>query len=386
MTGIAGSTRIQHGTNSTWAYPAPGRRTVRAVVCRAAVALSLAALAPMQDALAQQSPSADSGAADLLALPALPIPHPRRASADRRAAYSEMLRTWLAPRQAADNVPSSTSEIPRSTTDPQAGSAPDTSKIGAAGAQDPATWTSAEITEAELQCDTLLDGIAAQTDRLASLRQGFCGTPVPLRLRHIGSGTGLALDPTATTNCAMTARLYQWLETVARPAARRLLGQDIVKIRNSASYACRNRYNDPAQKISEHAFANALDIAAFELADGRTIDIKTHWGAVLDSAEAAEAVQSRQDAAKVNEARPRRLDVRAVTSGISEARAADSARSRGAKAVTDITKTAEMTFLEEIHNGACGLFTTVLGPAANAAHRNHFHFDLKSRRGSAYCE
>jgi hypothetical protein len=28
---------------------------------------------------------------------------------------------------------------------------------------------------------------------------------------------------------------------------------------------------------------------------------------------------------------------------------------------------------------ACGYFTTVLGPGANAAHASHFHFDLAMR-------
>ena len=35
-----------------------------------------------------------------------------------------------------------------------------------------------------------------------------------------------------------------------------------------------------------------------------------------------------------------------------------------------------MVFLRRLHKGACGTFGTVLGPDANEAHRNHFHFDL----------
>jgi hypothetical protein len=46
----------------------------------------------------------------------------------------------------------------------------------------------------------------------------------------------------------------------------------------------------------------------------------------------------------------------------------------------------EATFLRRLHKGACTAFGTVLGPEANEAHRNHFHFDLAPRRRSAFCE
>jgi len=40
------------------------------------------------------------------------------------------------------------------------------------------------------------------------------------------------------------------------------------------------------------------------------------------------------------------------------------------------------TFLEEVHGGACQLFSVVLGPDYNAAHADHFHFDMG---GSSIC-
>jgi hypothetical protein len=46
----------------------------------------------------------------------------------------------------------------------------------------------------------------------------------------------------------------------------------------------------------------------------------------------------------------------------------------------------EAAFLRRLHKGACGTFGTVLGPDANEAHRNHFHFDLTQRKRSAFCE
>jgi hypothetical protein len=36
-------------------------------------------------------------------------------------------------------------------------------------------------------------------------------------------------------------------------------------------------------------------------------------------------------------------------------------------------------FLHAIHQSACKIFGTVLGPEANKAHRNHFHVDMAER-------
>ena len=42
--------------------------------------------------------------------------------------------------------------------------------------------------------------------------------------------------------------------------------------------------------------------------------------------------------------------------------------------------TAEGRFLAAAHSQACRYFNTVLGPNYNAAHHNHFHFDLGRAR------
>jgi hypothetical protein len=43
-------------------------------------------------------------------------------------------------------------------------------------------------------------------------------------------------------------------------------------------------------------------------------------------------------------------------------------------------------FLRAIHRAACRTFTTVLGPEANAAHKNHFHVDMAERSRGGICE
>lgn len=252
----------------------------------------------------------------------------------------------------------------------------------------PVTWTAAEIESATEACEIQLLNISAETDRLEPIRRGECGTPAPVKLRRIGSGKGVKLNPPATTNCAVVAHLYQWIETVAQPSAKRAFGSPIVELRNVSSYMCRNRYNDPARKISEHAFANAIDIAALKLADGRSIDVQTYWGLVQESAAANAPVSSKA-------AWPRNASKEA---GKTQVRSDSKTASKKAPAIAAIRKanaepapakprsTQELLFLKDLHAGACGIFTTVLGPEANRAHHDHFHFDLKERRRSAYCE
>ncbi len=372
-----------------------------------AVSLAAMALSVPVDAAARASRSPHLEAS---AQPPLPQPHPNRASASRKASTARAARgeresaAAAASRAATTQSPAATPPLPvervpqRGDTTPSGSSvAGTTSSATAARDEDtatstpeperPATWSEEEVSSARRECDELLASIAADAELQAPLRQGDCGTPAPLAVARIGSAGGVALEPAGILNCRMVARLHQWIETVAQPAALESLGSKIVKLSNASAYMCRNRYNDPAQKISEHAFANALDISAFELADGRTVDVKRYWGLVVESEEAQRAAQAARTptqlgAAEKTSIKPSGLGVRAVTAGISPAKAETKTRS----AEPSANQTAELTFLRELHAGACGIFSTVLGPEANRAHHDHFHFDLKGRRGAAYCE
>lgn len=103
-----------------------------------------------------------------------------------------------------------------------------------------------------------------------------------------------------------------------QPVAQRVLGQPVVQVDHLGSFACRNVYNRKAGRLSQHASANALDIAGFRLRDGQRIVLARDW------------------------------------------------QGNGNKAV----------FLREVRQAACEHFSTVLGPEYNAAHRDHFHVDM----------
>jgi hypothetical protein len=129
--------------------------------------------------------------------------------------------------------------------------------------------------------------------------------------------------------CPLAANFTAWAKHAVRPAAKKYLGSDVIKIETMGTYNCRNVNGGRSGKLSEHAFGNAVDVSAFILADGRRVSVLSGWNGKAD----------------------------------------------------------ERAFLRRLHESACKRFGTVLGPNYNAAHANHFHFDMgKSMKdGSAYC-
>lgn len=204
--------------------------------------------------------------------------------------------------------------LPEKRSVPQAREAPD--KMAA-----PPEWSLEEVATARRACMAVLARASFALDPADPIREGVCGTPAPVSLQGLpGESGGIRLEPAATVTCPLAARLREWVDQVLQPAAHARLDSRIVLIRLVGSYTCRRRYNEPDRRLSQHALANAVDIGAFRTAEGQTISVLDHW--------------SGGDA-------------------------------RG-------------EFLRDIHAGACRVFDTVLGPRANAAHADHFHFDIGS--------
>lgn len=129
--------------------------------------------------------------------------------------------------------------------------------------------------------------------------------------------------------CPLASSFTDWARYGVAPAAKHYLGSEVVKIETMGTFNCRVVNGSRSGKLSEHAFANAVDVSAFVLRDGRRVSVLNGW--------------------------------------------------RGSAA--------EQAFLRRLHQSACKRFGTVLGPDYNAAHANHFHFDMAKsmRNGSAYC-
>ena len=295
----------------------------------------------------------------------------------------------------------------------------------------PDVWSQDEIIAGLRACLRLLAPIAAHVEIEPPVKRDDCGAPAPVALRRIYSDAGkVEFSPPAMLNCAMVANLHTWVEETLQPTAEELLGSPVVRLRNASGYSCRKRNGSlfNADKLSEHAKANAVDIAGFVTADGRTIEVAKFWGPTmrdLREAErvAAERAREAKEAAMKAAAKPvpakaepgptrkpsaiaaRARDLKKVkqTAPIhsAEPKAAKGGRddddegdkddARGpvaalAAARTKAAASAEGDFLRRLHKGACSTFGTVLGPEANEAHRDHFHFDLAHRRRSAYCQ
>jgi hypothetical protein len=131
----------------------------------------------------------------------------------------------------------------------------------------------------------------------------------------------VAVRPTATLACPIVSALDRWLADSVQPAAQRWFGTRVVEIKQISAYSCRGMNGNPSAHISEHAFGNALDIAAFTLADGRRISVKDGW------------------------------------KGMPE----------------------EQGFLRDVQGAACQQFNTVLAPGSNRFHYDHIHVDLMRR-------
>jgi hypothetical protein len=176
-------------------------------------------------------------------------------------------------------------------------------------------------------CLSRLRALGAQFTEAAPMNVGgACSVPQPLKVSSLGSG--LSIGPETLLNCAEAEALALWMKEVVVPSGRKLLAAAPTRITQDSAYVCRTRYNDPHEKISEHAHANAIDIASIGFDNRAAVDI-----------------------------------------------------GRNAPG------SAEAKFEAEIRAGSCNYFTTVLGPGSNAAHATHFHLDLAYRRhGYRLCE
>jgi hypothetical protein len=155
-------------------------------------------------------------------------------------------------------------------------------------------------------------------------------TPVPLGRERAPVTTGaVTVQPAATLACPLVSSLDSWFASGVQPAAMKWFGVPVAEIKQISAYSCRGMNGQPGARISEHAFGNALDIAAFTLANGRRITVKDGW--------------------------------------------------RGAPE--------EQGFLRDVQGSACQMFATVLAPGSNVYHYDHIHVDLMRRAsGRVICQ
>ena len=119
----------------------------------------------------------------------------------------------------------------------------------------------------------------------------------PLKVSALANGA-IAVDKTLTIDCPMIPALEAWLNAIVEPDAETRFGQRVATVNVFGAYSCRPIDNMAGARLSEHAFGNAVDVAGFTLADGRSIDFVHDW-----------KTTGSQEAAFLHEVARRRLPV-----------------------------------------------------------------------------
>jgi hypothetical protein len=208
---------------------------------------------------------------------------------------------------------------------------------------------------AKAECAEALSSATLDYEPLPPLREGLCGAPAPILLKTLGAEPKVAIDPPATVTCALAKALSAWINETVQPKAKALFNSPVVKL-HAASYACRNRNGGADQPLSEHALANAIDISDFVLASGEQIAVVENW-----------------PKGPASPPLPLPNPGRVSSETFKVQRVSDPGDG-------------EREFLQSLHDEACKTFGTVLGPNADEAHKNHFHVDMKQRRGAGFCQ
>lgn len=143
---------------------------------------------------------------------------------------------------------------------------------------------------------------------------GACPLNNVVRVRDFGP---VGLNSSFLASCPLALSSALFISQQARPLTKRYTGSDLARIDHLGSFACRNIYHRPDARRSEHATAEALDIAAFRLANGERVTVLNGW-----------------------------------------------------KAATT------QPWLKAMLAASCGYYGNGLGPEYNAAHANHFHLGM----------
>jgi hypothetical protein len=233
---------------------------------------------------------------------AAPSPKPIRA---RHAVPFQLVPPRTSPRAAAPTA------VPEQFSPPQEAYASFPDRAGTAAAPGPSTPSA---------CQTRLAKLAVFKPLPLLVGAGECGAADAVLLDSIilADKTNVAVSPPATLRCTMAEAVALWLREDVAPAVLKL-GAPLRGLDNFDSYECRTRNRVPGATLSEHGRANALDVRAFKLANGKAIGL------------------------------------------------------------TDVN--VAKAWRDGIRTSACDRFSTVLGPGSDGHHEEHIHVDLAERHG-----
>jgi hypothetical protein len=180
----------------------------------------------------------------------------------------------------------------------------------------------------EKACRNRLKRLGVTFRDLPAINSGKgCSIPYPIEVTELSGG--IKIKPAAKLNCQITDAFAQWVKNELAPAARLRYLSGVSSIRQLSSYSCRTMNSKRGAPMSEHASGNAIDVGKITLNNGQAIAVR----------------------------KPGFFSFR------------------------------EKSLLKTIRHDSCKYFTTVLGPGSDIHHKDHFHFDLRTRKaGYRHCD
>lgn len=192
--------------------------------------------------------------------------------------------------------------------------------------------TAPQILDADAVClqDLATLGVDFQTVASFGDPEQGCGIANAVKV----SGAGVAWSRPGVLTCGMARTLVRYQTEVVQPIAQARFGQPVKRLHHAGTYDCRvrrttaNKNNSTKTaaslggsrggRLSEHSKGQAIDVTAFELADGTMVSVKKDWRGPVDKA----------------------------------------------------------SFLHEVARASCSSFNVVLTPNHDRLHQDHLHLDI----------
>jgi len=145
--------------------------------------------------------------------------------------------------------------------------------------------------------------------------KGACPLEMPIRVQRFAN---VALSSSFLVSCPLAVSSTMFVIQANKMATESTLHSPLARIEHVGSYACRNIYHRAQGRLSEHASANAWDVTAFRLENGKRISVSRDWQPTGNAS----------------------------------------------------------SLLHQWFNASCAWFGNSLGPDYNAAHATHFHLGM----------
>jgi len=162
-------------------------------------------------------------------------------------------------------------------------------------------------------------------------KKGYANVGLPVRVTGAFHGVVIRTGPASSKYGILDCRLALALGAMA----------EVLKDHGVSEIRIGNMYRPGAhirgrRRKSQHSYGLAADVSAFVNAEGEVIPVEGHWGASIGDRPCGDEAVMKTD---------------------------DEAARFMRDAVCDLSRR--------------GIFHHILTPSANAAHRNHFHFDIE---------